>query len=155
MSKIANKIIFSHSKAFTLMELMIAALILAIVLVGLLASYLSCMQLAEIAKNTSIAMNAARAQTEHIEEHDFDNIKIDYDNEAFPLVNLTGMGVSYVDDTDPDLLLVTVTVCWRQQRGRVIGEDSDVDGVLDAGEDTNGNGMLDSVAQIVTKIARR
>jgi len=146
---------FFPSRGFTLMELMIAALILAIVLVGLLASYLACMQLAEIARNTSIAMNSVRARSEQIEEHTFDNIKADYDNATFVLANLNGMGVSYVDDTDPDLLLITVTVCWQQQRGRVIGEDSDLDGTLDAGEDANTNGMLDSVAQIKTYIARR
>ena len=50
---------------------------------------------------------------------------------------------------------ITITVCWRQSRGKIIGEDTDLDGQLDVGEDTNINGILDSVAQIVTKIARK
>jgi prepilin-type N-terminal cleavage/methylation domain-containing protein len=141
---------------FTLMELMIAALILALVLVGLLASYITCMQLAEIAKNTSLAMNAIRAKAEEITAHPFDNIKTDYDTVTFIPSTLNGIGVSYVDDTNPDLLKITITVCWRQSRGRVIGEDSDLDGQLDVGEDTiNANGILDSPAQIVTYIARK
>ncbi|MBM3252424.1 MAG: prepilin-type N-terminal cleavage/methylation domain-containing protein [Candidatus Omnitrophica bacterium] len=141
--------------AFTLMELMIAALILALVLVGLLASYVSCVQLAEIARETSIAINGANANAEEITKHDFASIKADYDEKTFTPDYLNGIGISYVDDTNSELLKITVTVCWRQQRGRVVGEDKDLDGQIDAGEDANGNGMLDSIAQIVTYIAKK
>jgi len=143
--------------AFTLMELMVAALILAIVLVGLLASYATCFNLNEIAQNTAFAVNACAKKTEEIKNFaNFDQIKTTYHDVSFPPDNLTGSGVSYVDDTNPDLLVITVTVCWRQKNGRIIGEDADLDGGFDPGEDTiTVNGMLDSVAQVVTYLARR
>jgi hypothetical protein len=37
----------------------------------------------------------------------------------------------------------------------VYGEDKDLDGVLDAGEDLNGNGKLDAPVQIVDRIFQR
>lgn len=137
------------------MELMIAALILAMVIAGLLVSYISCLQLTDSARNTSLAMNAAQAKSEEIEEHAYDDIKNDYNNVSFTPANQNGKGVSYVDDTNSNLLKVTVTVCWRQTRGRVVGEDKDLDGQIDAGEDINVNGILDSPAEIVTYIAKR
>ena len=47
---------------------------------------------------------------------------------------------------------LTVSVCWRAQ-GRVIGEDRNCNGQLDAGEDANGNGWLDSPAMVSTRLA--
>jgi prepilin-type N-terminal cleavage/methylation domain-containing protein len=144
------------TRAFSLMELMVAALILAIVLVGLLASYVACFNLNEMAQNSSLAINAAETKTEEIKNFsNFDQIKTTYHNVSFSLSSLTGAGVSYVDDTNPDLLQVTVTVCWQQKNGRVIGEDLDLDGQLDTGEDINSNGVLDSPAQVVTYLARQ
>ncbi|MBI5554451.1 MAG: prepilin-type N-terminal cleavage/methylation domain-containing protein [Elusimicrobia bacterium] len=42
------------------------------------------------------------------------------------------------------LLEVVITVCWRAKDGRIIGEDTNLNGVLDAGEDMNANSELDS-----------
>jgi Tfp pilus assembly protein PilV len=138
------------------MELMIAALILALTLVGLLASYISCMQLTEITRNTSIAINIVQAKAEEIEGHTYANIKADYDRITFTPSGLNGIGVSYVDDTNPNLLKITVSLSWRQSRGRVIGEDADLNGQWNTGEDTLiVNNILDSPAEIVTYIAQR
>lgn len=147
---------FLSPNAFTLMELMIAALILSLTLVGLLASYISCMQLTEITKNTSIAMNAIQAKAEEIEGHTYDNIKANYDRVSFTPLRLNGIGVSYIDDTNPNLLKITVSLSWRQSRGMVVGEDINLNGQWDAGEDTLiANNILDSPAEIVTYIAKR
>jgi len=144
------------SGAFTLMELMIAALILSLAIVGLLASYISCMQLTEITRNTSIAMNAIQAKAEEIEGHTYDNIKADYDGVSFTPLRLNGVGISYIDDTNPNLIKITVSLSWRQSRGLVIGEDANLNGQWDAGEDTLiANNTLDSPAEIVTYIAKR
>ena len=59
-----------------------------------------------------------------------------------------------MDDTDPEFLLVTISVCWRQG-SRIIGEDLNLNGALDAGEDTNGNGIIDSTVELVTQVANR
>lgn len=165
MVTVRNRGNFLSPKAFTLMELMIAALILALALVGLLGSYISCMQLTEIMKNTSIAMNAVQAKAEEIVEqsqrpltelHNFDTLKADFNQVTFTPARLNGIGVSYVNDTNPNLLVVTVSLSWRQSRGMVIGEDKNLNGQWDSGEDTLiVNNILDSPAEVVTYIAKR
>lgn len=51
-----------------------------------------------------------------------------------------------------DMLRVVISASWRQKSGRVIGEDQDLDGVLDTDpdEDVNDNNQIDSPVQIVT-----
>lgn len=143
------------TQGFTLAELMVATLILAVVLVGLLASYVACLELTDLAKNTSTAINIAQSKLEEIKNVSYAQIKNDYDRVAFNITGLVGKGVSYVDDTNPELLQVTVVVCWKQQNGRIIGEDTNLNGQLDAGEDKPPvNNILDSVGQVVTYIAR-
>ena len=53
----------------------------------------------------------------------------------------------------PTVLDLHVSACW-QARGRRIGEDLNCNGSLDAGEDPNGNGWLDSPAMASTRVAR-
>lgn len=45
-------------------------------------------------------------------------------------------------------------VCYRE-KNRIIGEDANLNGVLDAGEDDNENGELDSPAHIETVIVQK
>lgn len=152
------RLLKKKSPGFTLVELMVATLILGVTLVGLLGSYISCLDLNDLSKNTSLAINIAQTKLEEIKNHDYALIKNDYDptnqGKPFDITGLTGKGVSYVDDTNPNLLLVTVTVCWRQQNRRIIGEDSNLNGQLDSGEDKNLNNRLDSIAQVITYIAK-
>ncbi|MBI3324920.1 MAG: type II secretion system protein [Candidatus Omnitrophica bacterium] len=54
----------------------------------------------------------------------------------------------------PSLLDLHVAACWTA-RGRRIGEDANCNGALDAGEDTNGNGWVDSPVMVSTRVARR
>ena len=54
----------------------------------------------------------------------------------------------------PTLLDIHVAACWTS-RGRPIGEDRNCNGVLDPGEDANGNGWVDSPAMASTRIATR
>jgi prepilin-type N-terminal cleavage/methylation domain-containing protein len=48
------------------------------------------------------------------------------------------------------LLEVVITVCWKQPNGRIFGEDANLNGILDVGEDKSNppNGRLDSPAQL-------
>ncbi len=49
-----------------------------------------------------------------------------------------------------------VIVCWRQHLGNIIGEDNNLNGVLDAGEDTGGRvGKLDSPCELISAFAKR
>ena len=55
---------------------------------------------------------------------------------------------------NPMLLDLYISACW-QSRGRRIGEDANCNGTLDAGEDLNGNGLLNSPVMLSTRISTR
>lgn len=147
----------------TLVELMIAAGVLVMVSLGLIMTFIGCFTLNEGARNLSIAMNACQEKMEEIRSYaidNFDEVYTTYDGAAFEVDEATGLlnsasqGVVEVSNANPELLEIVVTVCWRQKAGRMFGEDADLDGVLDAGED-DGDGQLESPAQLITLIARR
>lgn len=139
---------------FTLAELLIAALVFILAVSGILVSYINCLELSDQSKNFSRAVHGVKSRFEEIKNTSFSQIKATYNNVTFTTANLNGMGVSYVDDTNPILLKVTVTFCWKQGNGRVLGEDKNLNGQLNTGEDQNGNGLLDSPAQLVSYIAQ-
>ena len=92
---------------------------------------------------------------EEIRNSTFNDIFDNYNGLNFIVNDIPeSMGVVYVNDDNPELLQVTISVCWRQGN-RVIGEDTNLNGQLDAGEVDNGNNIIDSPAQIVTIIANR
>lgn len=142
---------------FTLMELMIAAGVLVFALLGLLAVFIGCSGLNETARNLTIAINGVQREIEGIRNLPFNQID-ELDGSSFEITGIADSeseGIIEVDDSNPELLVVTVTVCWRQQ-GRVIGEDKNLNGIFEPStEDANANGRLDSPAQIVTLITRR
>ena len=97
-------------------------------------------------------MRAVSGRMETIKNTPFAQIEANYDRVSFASAGLNGIGISYVDvdDADSRLLKVTIPFCFRLPNGRVIGEDKDLDAALDAGEDLDGNGRLDSVTEIET-----
>ncbi len=141
-----------NQEAFTLIELMIAAVVFLLAFVGILLSYLTCIDLNEVSKNTSAAVHACKARLEAVKNTQFVQIKGTYHNTTFTTAGLTGKGVVYVDDTNPRLLNIVMSFSWRQPSGRVIGEDKDLDGLLDGGEDDNSNGILDSPVELMTSV---
>ena len=92
---------------------------------------------------------------EEIRTSAFTRIVDDYSGVNF-LVNALpqSRGVVYINDDNSELLEVTIVVCWRQG-DRVIGADKNLNGLLDAGEQDNGDGIIDSPVQLVTRIANR
>ncbi|MDD5594722.1 MAG: prepilin-type N-terminal cleavage/methylation domain-containing protein [Candidatus Omnitrophica bacterium] len=143
-------------RGFTLIEITIAAGILAFALCAIFAAYISFIVLSATSRNINIATNGALGVMEEIRSTPFSQIMGTYNGFNFILNDIPqSRGVVYVDNTDPDLLQVTISVCWRQQDNRVIGEDLNLNGVLDPGEDTNGNGIIDSPVELVTRIANR
>ena len=136
----------------TLIEIMIAATLMIGAFTGVLLTYIKCAELNELSKNASLALTAAKNQIESAKNTAFNQIFANFNGISFNPTNLTGKGIGYVDNSNPDLLKVTISVSWRQANRRVIGEDKDLDGVLDAGEDVNGNGQLDSPVKIVSYI---
>lgn len=146
----------SFNSGITLMEVLLAAAILAFTTCGILATYISCLELISLARNLTVATKGAQDRIEEIRDYTFSSIFNDYDKQIFTVDEIPGsVGVIYIDNTNPDLLGVTVSVCWRQRGNRIIGEDLNLNGTLDAGEDVNGNNIIDSPAQVVTLIAQR
>jgi len=147
--------ILKTSSGFSLAELLVAAMIMAVALIALLGGYVTCLELVKLATNTSLALEACQAKMEEIVAEDIDLIKLNFDQIAFDPAGLNGKGVSYIDDTNPDLIKISIFVSWQQKPDKVIGEDSDLDGQIDGGEDANLNNMLDSPAEVTTFLSRR
>lgn len=142
-------------RGFTFAEVLLALAILTFALCSILLTYISCLLLITTSKNINIATNACLGLMEEIRSSPFTRIASDYNGLNFFLNDIPeSRGVVYVDSSNPDFLRVTVSVCWRQGN-RVIGEDTNLNGVLDAGEDKNGNGIIDSPVELVTEIANR
>ncbi len=113
-----------------------------------------------MAGNLTAAMVAAQDKMEEIKNHNYSLITTDYASagtpgNTFSLSNPAGMGVIYIDSSNANLLQIEINVSWRNKDGRVVGEDADLDGAIDAGEDADGNNKLDSTARIVSNIAQR
>ena len=142
-------------KGISLVEILIAAGILGVVLVGQIKLFIVCSGLATISGNMTMATAAAQSKLEEIRGHDYADIVADYSGATFDLTDIVGKGVVYVDSSNPDLLEVEVVVSWQDKNNRIVGEDTDLDGVLDIGEDTNGNGRLDSIVAISSWLADR
>ncbi len=150
------------SCGLTLAEVLVSTVILVLAGCGLLYSYVTCLELDELGKNTTRVIDQVRAQVETIRNTTFGNISATYNNATFTLPGLTGIGKIYVASVDPNglyggatnthVLQVKVVFCWKQSRGRIIGEDKNLNGVLNAGEDANNNGQIDSYVQVVTDI---
>jgi len=142
-------------RGFTFIEVLLASGILGFSICGILAAYGSCSVLIGISKNVNTATNAAMAMMEEIRASPFTDIADDYNGLNFVVNNIpSSMGTVFIDDTNPDFLEATVSVSWRQGN-RIIGEDVNLNGVLDAGENVDGNGILNSPAEVVTRIANR
>ena len=152
MKKILKKL---SRRGFTLVEVLLAAAILASAISAILMTYYSCFVLISTSKNINITTNAAMGLVEEIRNSAFNRIVDDYDGLNFIVNNIPqSRGVVYVDDSNPELLQVTISVCWRQGN-RVIGADTNLNGKLDAGEVDSGNHIINSPVQIVTIIANR
>ena len=142
-------------KGFLLSEVMLAAAIVALAFSGILAAYVACFGIIKTSKNVNIATNAAQGLLEQIRNTSFPLIVTNYNNLNFTVNNMpSNRGVVYVDNTNPELLKVTIIVCW-QQGNIFVGEDRNLNGLLDIGEDANGNGVIDSPVKIVTLIVNR
>ena len=142
----------NHQKGFTVVEVMIATLILVpLFAIGMMV-FVKCMDLSDMSKNSSLAVWGVKKRIASIENTAYNQIFNTYNNTTFTLNGLTGIGKTYIDNSSADHLIVTVLFCWKERNGRVIGEDKNLNGVLNGGEDTNGNGKLDSMVQLSTQI---
>ena len=139
-------------KAFTLSELMIATLIFALTFAGVITVFFRCIELSEMTRHSSTAVNACKNRIASIENTAFNQILAAYNNTTFTAADINGIGKTYVTSLAGDLLQVTLVFCWKEKNGRALGEDKNINGSLDAGEDTNGNGVIDSPVKVTTYI---
>lgn len=137
-----------NQKGFTAIELMMAIVILLPLFTAVVLTFIRATQLNSIASHISEATRECRNQLTQIETTPFSQIFANYNNSTFDTPQMDGMGVVYVDNTDPDFVAITLSFSWKENNGRILGEDTDLDGNLDAGEDINGNGELDSIVEM-------
>lgn len=149
-------------KGFTLVEVLIAAAILAVIIVGMIQIFIYSSTAAALAGSKTLAVVSAQNKLEEIRNYSFSLIASDYASDGvightFIPQDIDGVGVVYVSADNPSLLVVRAVVCWRDKRGRIIGEDLNLNGSLDEGEDVLGgtDGEIDSIVSITTRIAKR
>lgn len=150
--------LYKNNSGFTLLELMIAAAVLVIAISGLLAVFTGLLSLNENSRQLTLAITACQDKMEEIRDSDFDTLYSTYNGTSFEpdgFQTADAEGSVYVNNADPDLLEVRVSVSWRGRSNRISGEDVNLNGGFDAGEDTNGDNRLSSPAEIITLIGRR
>ncbi len=156
-----DRMMKSSVRGFTLVEVMIAAAILAFCICGLLATYVNMFFLTDLSRDFTLATNAVQAKMEEIKKKDFSQITnsltgpFDLTSYGFPSSKSKGRVVvdENFDGYPGELTRVRIVACF-DSRGRVIGEDKNLNGLLDPGEDSNNNGVLDSPVELVTLIAK-
>ena len=150
------------ASGFTLIEVVIATVILVTVSVSTLGLFVCSLSTTDEDRSRTIAQYELERQMEQIYARDYLDIKTTFTNAGalretqFPtIIGLAGTGTVYAQELAVDeLLRIKVVVCYRQ-RNRIIGEDTNLDGMLAPAEDTNANGELDSPCQIETVVVNR
>ena len=156
-----NKLIKENKSGFTLLELMIGVGVLIVALTGLLGVFAHMISLNENSGKLTLAVAACQAKLEEMRNSDFSTLYVNYNGTNGTSFNPNGFssgeakGAVSINNSNPNLLQVFVSVSWRTRSNRVIGEDRNLNGVRDAGEDLNGNMRLDSPGQIATLMAQR
>ncbi len=153
-----NKLKRRYGRGFTLIEVLLAVSILAFVLCGLLSTYISLFYLGDISRQIILVTNAMQARFEEAKNTSFDALPA-LNGTTFTIpgfANNNARGQIQVNNTVfADLREVRIVVSFRSKGAtRIIGEDTNLNGVLDSGEDGNNNGRLDSPMEIITLIAR-
>ncbi|MDP8259733.1 MAG: hypothetical protein P9L96_01810 [Candidatus Gygaella obscura] len=142
--------------AFTLVEFLIAMVIMTAAIFSLLAAHFSIIVLNETSRNVTLATQESQAKLEELKNIAFDALSV-YDDTSFDVFNFASNDAKGHIDVDStvynDLMRVHISVSWKQRTDRVVGEDMNLNGMLDTGEDKNGNGELNSPADLITFIS--
>ncbi|MBN1586009.1 MAG: hypothetical protein JW937_01095 [Candidatus Omnitrophica bacterium] len=144
-------------RGLTLLEVVFAAGVLVLTLTGLMGLLLACFAMNEQARSMTLAMSSAELHLERVRNTVFDNIQTQFDGSRFDVPGLSpgdSEGSITVTPLNAELLEVRVAISWRGKGGRIYGEDLNLDGVLQAAEDSNLNGVLDSPVQLTTLVTR-
>lgn len=122
-----------NKKGFTLIEVLIATVIMVSALGALVYGLTQCSGLTETVRNQDIALNAIQEKLEEIANSDISQVMTDYDNQYFPIEDAAGDALLIAPSTQPQPLFVDVTevladklydvevtVTWQQRAGRQI-----------------------------------
>jgi prepilin-type N-terminal cleavage/methylation domain-containing protein len=108
----------SSRKAFTLIELLIAIVILLVVITGTLLTYLSCVVLNDSGHNLTVAVNDAQTVLEQVKSLAYNQIAA-YTPPVF--TNLTDENVALSKAIGSQMATIIVTVSWvERQRARAL-----------------------------------
>lgn len=153
----------SSLTGFTLIEVLITTAVLVVAILSTLGLFSYSLSLTEEDRDLTIAQHEAERWMEEISGMDYVTLRTTYTNNGalrqtpFTISGLTGKGVVYAEELPGAvnmLMRIKVVVCYRQ-KNRIIGEDTDFDGILDGNEDTDGNGELDSPCEIEKVMVNR
>lgn len=144
-------------KGFTLIELVLGTGIMLLTILGILAVYNHSILLNRYSEGVVLALESSQGKLEEMKNHSYDDLETDYGSypvNTFPTQGLDGMGsISFETNPPVGTKGAWVVVCWRE-KGRLFGEDGDLDGRLDAGEDTNGDNRLSSPVELFTQFTQ-
>ncbi|HAZ09569.1 MAG: hypothetical protein A2047_01885 [Omnitrophica bacterium GWA2_41_15] len=147
-----------YEHGFTLIELMISVSVLIVALAGLLGVFAHLISLNENSSKLTLAVAACQTKLEEIRNSTFSNTYATYNGASFNPQGFTSgeaKGAISINNSNPNLLQVYISVSWRTRSNRIIGEDRNLNGALNAGEDSNANNRLDSPGQLATLMAQR
>lgn len=116
--------ILKHKRGFTLAELMIAALILAFALVGLLTLFITCLFLNENSRNSTLAYSAMEMKMEELSNENYLNLD-SFSGQSFALNGFSagkGNGRITVSDEMSGLKRICIKACFMN-RNRLIGDN--------------------------------
>ncbi|MCG2711106.1 MAG: prepilin-type N-terminal cleavage/methylation domain-containing protein [Candidatus Omnitrophica bacterium] len=142
-----------RKKGFTLVEILVSMAIMAITITGALKMLNSLAVINEGNDAILAIMNHVQGVMDEVRNVPFSDLSALYNNKQFQVAELQAKGITHqglitVTNIEPGYLdQVRIVVCWRQ-KDRVIGEDENLNANLDAGEDQNTNGVIDSPCQI-------
>ncbi len=148
----------NNKSGFTLIELMITVSVLIVALVGLLVIFSHLALLNENSRKLTLAMAACQDKLEEMRNSSFQTLYASYNGTSFNPSGFTlgqAKGAISINNSNPNLLQIFVSVSWRTRSNRVIGEDANLNGMLDAGEDAYWNNRIDSPASIMTLMSQR
>lgn len=147
-------------KAFSLIEVVVVMAILVLFSSAMLQLYVSLDETTHISTGKLSAVRAADIIISEMKTLNNSEIVSNYSSGGTPgemiqLSELNGYAQIDIDSSNMDLIDVKIYLHWKDRFGRLFGEDADLDGVLDIGEDLNGNGILDSVFKAGSLIAQK
>lgn len=147
---------------------MLTTAILAIAIIGVFSIYDASIVLSDMAGTLTQMANIARYKLESLYTENFDLLD-NHNGETFDLSEFTdatlfgngtlavkdAKGVYRITSYNSNLKKVTLSISYKIKGGRIIGEDTNLNGLLDPGEDTNKDSRLSSPVEIATIIARK